>query len=173
METVDIKGIAEFELLLSKLKYESELKRQDSLIQQAGNMQSAFAFTTAALFMAAPIMFQYRGVLSFEFIFWGTAITTSILLSCLFAATMAQNRKKQHQFPEIEEVIKYIEDHEKVFSDENTRSKYLVDTYKVIQKDLSAINESRVRWVERSMKSFYIALAACLIWFVVSLIIIY
>lgn len=41
---------------ISTLKYESELRREDSLIQQFGHMQAAFSFMTAAIFMATPIM---------------------------------------------------------------------------------------------------------------------
>ena len=43
------------------LKLEDETKRYESLIQQASNMQTAFSFSTAALFMIAPIAVEYRG----------------------------------------------------------------------------------------------------------------
>ena len=43
------------------LKLEDETKRYESLIQQASNMQTAFAFSTATLFMIAPIAIENRG----------------------------------------------------------------------------------------------------------------
>ena len=36
--------------------YEAELRREDSLIQQSTQMQTAFSFTSAALFMVAAIV---------------------------------------------------------------------------------------------------------------------
>ena len=46
---------------LSKMTYEAELRREDSLIQQSSHMQTAFSFMTAALFMSAPILIENRG----------------------------------------------------------------------------------------------------------------
>ena len=40
---------------LSQLKYEAEEKREQSLIQQASQMQTVFSFITAAVFMAVPV----------------------------------------------------------------------------------------------------------------------
>lgn len=57
--TIDeIRKATEYEVHITRLKYENELRREDSLIHQAGNMQSAFSFSTAALFMAMPVMFE-------------------------------------------------------------------------------------------------------------------
>jgi len=54
---------------LGILKYEAELKREDSLIQQSSHMQTAFAFMSAAVFMLVPIILEYRGSLSLIFFF--------------------------------------------------------------------------------------------------------
>ena len=53
---------------MAKVKYENEIRREESIIQQASQMQTAFSFITAALFMVAPIAIEYRGtVLSLSF----------------------------------------------------------------------------------------------------------
>ena len=51
----------------AQLKLEAETKRYESLIQQASNMQAAFSFSTAALFMVAAIVIEYRGKLSLTY----------------------------------------------------------------------------------------------------------
>ena len=52
---------------LALLKYEDELRREDSLINQASQMQTAFSFTSAALFMVAAIAVEYREPWSYAF----------------------------------------------------------------------------------------------------------
>ncbi len=163
-------SVATAEYEMTKLKYESELRREDSLIQQSGHMQAVFAFTTAALFMAFPMLIEHRGYISLEFFLAaGSSITTVVLFS-LFAATVAQNRKKQTLFPNSEDSIKYIEDNEPLFQTEIQRKKYYAVEYSEAQKSLTTNNEKRVKWIQCSMWSFYVALGLCVIWFIVGLI---
>ena len=52
---------------LALLKYDAEEKRELNLIQQSSQMQTAFSFMTAAVFMAVPICIEYRGILTLKF----------------------------------------------------------------------------------------------------------
>lgn len=157
--------LAEF----AELKYESELRREDSIIQQASHMQTAFSFITAALFMAAPIVIEYRGCLSLTFFLVAfSSIAVALLLSLLFA-TIAQNRKKYATFPDINVMHDYMVKNEECFNDAEQRSKYLVDTYADVQKSKADINDNRVRWLKYSMRAFYVSLALCVIWFMVAI----
>ena len=79
--------------------YANEERREDSLIQQATNMQTAFSFVSAAVFMVAPIVIEYRGKLPLEFFLIVFALISGLLLACLFCATMAQRRSKRNSFP--------------------------------------------------------------------------
>lgn len=165
-----LKSIAFAEYDLAKMKYESELRREDSLIQQSGHMQSAFAFTTAALFMVLPVLLQYRGTLSLNFFLLSSSSITLMLLCSLFGATMAQNRKKQALFPDSEEIIKYIEENERLFGSDIQRYKYYANTYSEVQKSLTGINGNRVKQIKASMWCFYGALLLCVFWFAVGII---
>lgn len=165
-----MKSVASAEYDLARIKYESELRREDSLIQQSGHMQSAFAFTTAALFMVLPVLLQYRGTLSLEFCLLSIASITLMLLCSLFGATMAQNRKEQALFPNSTEIIKYIEENEELFSSDIQRYKYYANTYSAVQESLTKINRSRVKQIKASMWCFYAALLLCVFWFVVGVI---
>ena len=49
----------EYALELAQEKYDYEIQREQELVQQSGQMQSAFSFMTAALFMVLPIALEY------------------------------------------------------------------------------------------------------------------
>lgn len=164
---VDTKILA-LELYMIKLKYESELRREESLIQQTGKMQSAFAFMTAAIFMVLPVIIQYRGIFSLELIIFIASTITIILLFSLFAATMAQNRRRGHTFPNAVQVMKHIEFFKKELSKDDVRIKYIIDTYACGQESLSLSNKKKVFWVRVSMRAFYLALTICLASFLFS-----
>lgn len=163
------KEITLFECEMAKIKYESELRREDSIIQQSGHMQTAFSFSTAALFMVAPIAVDYRGCLSLTFFLVAFSSLTLVLLLSLFAATMAQRRKAQDLFPDSSDQIKYIEDNEELFATEEQRNKYLANSYADVQLSLTENNRNRVKWVQYSMRAFYIALGLSVFWFVVAM----
>ena len=78
----------------ARLAYEKDLRRQDSIIQQASHMQTAFSFMTAALFMVASLLVDNCKRLSSWFYLIAFSAITFVLLFSLFAATMAQNRKR-------------------------------------------------------------------------------
>ena len=173
MTEYEIRKTTEYEVTVIKLKYENELRREDSLIQQAGRMQSAFSFSTAALFMGLPVMFEYRGKLSFWFIFAAASSITIILLMSLFASMMAQNRVLIKVLPNGKEFINYLKNNEDSFDSEEKRNHYLANTLADIQASITTSNEKRVFWVKTSMIIFYSALATCLLWFILGMIIVH
>ena len=65
-----------YALELAQEKYDYENQREQDLVQQSGQMQAAFSFMTAALFMALPIALDHKGSLSELFFF----ISFSIIL---------------------------------------------------------------------------------------------
>lgn len=165
--------LSKYEIYLVKMRYDEEIRREDALIQQAGQMQSAFSFTTAALFMATPVMFQYRGDLSFWFIYASIASTVIVLLFSLFAATMAQNRITRDTFAEGEKIIEHIEQYEDSFKEEVVRNKYTAKSCAKLEKALTKTNNNRVRWIQLSMWAFYLALLICVLWFLATLTIVF
>lgn len=162
--------IAKFEYLneYAKIKYDNELRREDSIVKQASQMQMAFSFVTAALFMIAPIVIEYRKPLSLTFFLIAFAtITTALLLSLLFA-TIAQNRKRSKSLINILDFMKYMEEKEGYFDTEEQRLKYTIQAYGEIQNEKADINDKRINNIRKSMFFFYIALAFCAFWFVVA-----
>lgn len=153
----------------AKFRYENELRREDSIIQQASQMQTTFSFVTAAMFMVAPIVIEYSRKLSLTFfLIVFSSITIALLFSLLFA-TLAQNRETSKNFADVSNFIKYVEDNENDFETENQRLKHIIDTYGYIQKDKAIINDKRVKLIRISMWMFYVALGLCAFWFIIAI----
>ena len=163
--------IAKYQSYMAKTVYNAEIRREDSLIHQAGNMQAAFSFTTAALFMATPVMLEYRGILPFELIYVAVSSVAVVLLFSLFFFFLAQNRRMRDSFISGKDFINYIEAEEALFSQEQVRYRYLAKQYAEIEEAIKKINEKRVFWIRLSMWSFYLALCLCVLWFLLALVI--
>lgn len=154
---------------LAQFKYESELRREDSLIRQSSNMQTVFAFTTAALFMSAPVIITYRGSLSLTFfLVVFSSITLALMISLIFA-TRAQKRFLVKTFPDIEEIEKTIEKDYKFVLTKAQRNKQFVELLGEVQKGYADRNDKRVKWVRWSMNLFYAAIILSMFWFIVAI----
>ena len=151
----------------AKIIYENEIRREDSLIQQASHMQTAFSFVIAAVLMLVPVVIDYRGIFSFRFVVMVFSSIVAVLLFSLFAATMAQNRIKREDFPSVSTIKTKVTIEYDKFKTNAQRSKYLLDTYEKMHTSYSKTNDKRRFWVKVSMISFYISLALCAFWFFV------
>lgn len=155
------------------LKLEDETKRYESLIQQASNMQTAFSFSTAALFMIAPIAVEYRGNMSLEYLFCVfSSITIFLMLSLLFAS-LAQNRGELKSFANITVFEDFVEKHYESFISKAQKEKALAEQIGEIQLSASEKNDEMAKRIKISMGFFYAAMGLSLFWFVVSIIILF
>ena len=154
----------------AKLAYEKDLRRQDSIIQQASHMQTAFSFMTAALFMVATLLVEHCDLLSNWFYLYTFSSITFVLLFSLFAATMAQNRKKIKIFENAEEFKNKVEEEYENFKEEAQRQKYLAVTYGALQKDLCHSNDIALIWIRISMFSFYFSLLLIVAFFTAAML---
>ena len=143
---------------LTKMIYEDEERRENSLIQQATNMQAAFSFVIVAVIMVIDVLIEYRGTLPLKFLLVVFFTIIGCLIISLFAATMAQNRVKRTDFPKIENLEKDIIEGYENFITEAQRQKYLFLLFKDIRESYSQVNDKRCKWVRFSMYSFYAAL---------------
>lgn len=149
--------------------YANEERREDSLIQQATNMQTAFSFVSAAVFMLAPIVIEYRGKLPLEFFLIAFALISGLLLACLFCATMAQRRSKRNSFPTAKDFQGLVETDYTDFEAKSQREKYIAETYKELHESLASSSEKRVFWIQWSMRVFFITLGGCIAAFIIGL----
>lgn len=153
------------------LKLDDETKRYESLIHQASNMQTAFAFSTAALFMIAPMAIENRGNMTLEYLLVVfSSITLFLMLSLLFAS-LAQSRGKLKSFADINTFEQFVEENYEDYLSKAQQGKAIVDQIGEVQLSASERNDKMASRIKKSMIFFYIAMGLSAGWFIVSLIV--
>ena len=156
---------------LGTLKYEAELRREDSLIQQSSHMQTAFSFMSAALFMAAPILIDNRGnQLSLNFFFAAFSSIVFFLLASLVAASLAQRRVLRRNFMSIPDIEAFVSSTYKQTLKRSAQLKQWVQVVGDVQVGLQKVNEKRVMLIRISMGSFLGSIGLIVFWYIVALI---
>lgn len=150
--------------------YETEFRREDSLIQQSTQMQTAFSFTTAALFMVAAIAVEYKYPLTFGFLLLAFSSITALLLASLIFATMAQRREKRKDYVSIQETSKFIQDNYKTIETEAAKNLQYIEMLEKIQSEVKRTNDNKVILIQWSMRLFYCSLGLSAFWFIVALV---
>lgn len=155
---------------LSQLKYEAEEKREQSLIQQASQMQTVFSFITAAVFMAVPVCMQYRGELSLKFFFISISFITTFILFSLIFASIAQWRWKTKSFPDVEVIKKSVLENpewEKTLCEYNRIDQW-INLVAIVQNEKARLNDRRVKLIMTSMICFFCSVITIAISFIVA-----
>ena len=159
-------GKWEFLLEYSKIIYENEEKRERSIIEQAGRMQSAFSFVIAALFVLIPTIIEHSGI-SLGIIVTAFSSITLFLILSLVLATLAQYRKKRNDFPRISKMVEELAKYPDAYKTKEQKQKYLTETYETIHDNYEDDNTTKQHYLKASMYLFFVAIALCIIWFVV------
>lgn len=158
---------------LAQLKYSAEEKREQNLIQQSSQMQTAFSFMTAAIFMALPICIEYRGVLSLKFFLVSTSIISAFLIASLILASLAQWRWKTKSLPDVavmKDAVINNDEWESMCLEHNQLAQW-VDLIGTVQNQRALINDRRVKLIMASMISFYLSISSIVAAFIVAIII--
>lgn len=154
---------------VSQLIFDNEIRREDSLIQQSSHMQTAFSFTSAALFMVAAIVVEHRYPLSYSFLILVFSTITALLLTSLILATLAQKREERKDFVSIKETKDYIiSEYTSVLTDAAKDLQY-VDLIEKVYADLKRTNDNKVVLIQWSMRFFYSSIGLSIIWFFVAM----
>lgn len=172
-QSSDAETLFSFVREFASIKLDTETKREDSLIQQASTMQTAFSFTTAALFMVAPIAVEYRGNMTLPYLLAVFSSITVLLLVSLVLAATAQNRQLNATFPDVDTLTKHIEEHYQDYISKAQQNKALSELIATVQKSKDEINDKRVCRIRWSMRFFYAAIGLSAIWFIISMFILF
>ena len=146
---------------LAQLKYDSEEKREQSLIQQSSQMQTVFSFITAAVFMAVPICMNYRGKISLKFFLLSISTITAFILASLVLASLAQWRYRTKTFPDIDILKQSVLDNpewEKNLEEYNQINQW-INLVAIVQKEKAKLNDRRVKLIMASMICFFFVLS--------------
>lgn len=157
---------------LSLLKYESEDKREQNLIQQSSQMQTAFSFVSAAVFMAIPVCVEYRGALSLKFFLVSTSIVVAFLIASLVLASLAQWRYITETFPDVDKIKESVinSDEWQKLCIEYHQINQWIELVGKVQKEKARLNDKRVKFIMASMICFYASIAAIVICFLIAII---
>ena len=150
--------------------YESEEKREHSIVEQAGRMQAAFSFVIAAALLLAQILISKE---SFTHLFLLVSFSSIIvfLILCLLFATLAQRRTKRAGLPSVTTIKNKIIEEYQLLSTNAQRNKYLVETYELMFDSYEKSNNKKVCYLRLSMLFFYISLGLCFLWFCLAILI--
>lgn len=143
--------------------YEAESERENSLLQQASNMQAAFSFISAGLFVIAQIVFDgdNNSSLSTTHSFMGFAFITFWLIISLVLATLVQRRQiRKKGRPSTIQLVQKIYDSYELMVEPFQRHAFMILEYEEMYDELHKINNKRAQLVKHSMWFFYIAIAA-------------
>lgn len=157
---------------LAVMKYDAEERREQNLVQQSSQMQTAFSFMTAAVFMALPICIEYRGVLSLKFFLVSTSFVSTFLIASLITASLAQWRWKIESLPDInviKEAIVNSTEWESLCAEHVQLAQY-VELIGKVQDVKAKINDRRVALIMASMVCFYLSIVSIVISFVVAIV---
>ena len=157
---------------LSQLKYDAEEKREQHLIQQSGQMQTAFSFVTAAVFMAIPICIEYRGPLSLCFFLVSVSVISGFLILSLLFASIAQWRWKTKSFPDVSEIKSGILNSQEwqKFCIEYHQIDQWINLVGEVQEEKAHLNDRRVKLIIASMLCFYASIGSVIVSFIVGMI---
>ena len=155
---------------IAQMIYEAELRREDSLIQQSTQMQTAFSFTTAALFMVAAIAVEYKEPLTFEFLLVTFSSVTLLLLASLIFAAVAQRREKREDFIGIKETSEYIQKNYMTIGTDAAKDLQYIKMIEKIQSEVKRTNDNKVILIQWSMRFFYGSIGLSVFWFVVAIV---
>ena len=149
----------------SKEIYQTEVERENSILQQASNMQSAFSFVTAGLVVLAQIVCDHNTnenlwiIIAICF-----SVVAALLMLSLVLATKAQTRFiRENGPPSVVDIIDQANEDFEAMMNKYTRYMLKIETFNGLYSDLRKVNDLRVRLVEYSMRSFYLALALSII----------
>ena len=160
-------------LELATEKYNYENQRELDLVQQSGQMQAAFSFMTAALFMALPIAIDHRGEIPENYFFVASSLICFFLLVSLVLASIATWRWKKAALGNITAVKAAVlnpKDRNYYLMEKN-RISAKIDMLETIQVRKETINNRRAFLIHLSLIFFFLAIGSVVMCFFISLMI--
>ena len=154
----DLAAITENVLELSKLSYEAEEKREQSLINQSSQMATAFSFISAVILMLFPIITSTFSDVPLRGLTILSTTILSLLILSLGLALLVQWRFKYQALPSPQVILDHELKNADDFNTPQQRNKAFVETLNASWESKREVNNRRVRFIKLSMGIFFIAL---------------
>ena len=140
-------------VLLGRYSFELEQMRGESIIQQAGEMLTAFSVFSAALLMAVPILIDYTYIDKVKLLTW-IGIATIPLVSSLCLTMIAQWRFKYQSMQNAEQFRISIYKTIKEYQGQDQYNLQWIAQLTAMHESIERNNNRRVFLVKISMLSF-------------------
>lgn len=162
-KSLRLKNIVEF----AKFSYELEVKREQSLINQSGQMLTAFSVVSATLLMGVPLFIDYTSIPN-DMVLISVAITLVLMLISMVLAVVSQWRFKYVTMMTGEELLQKVEADIYSHVHQIHYDYQWVDQLKKIQESKKKNNDKRYMLIHASMIIFFCAIASIIIGLVIS-----
>jgi hypothetical protein len=142
-----------------KYSLDMEVRREESIISQAGQMLTTFSFSTAALYLLFQIALDKYPVLSNKFLIISVGSITVLLMVSLFSAMLSLWRWKRKTMKNMNKFFEHVRKYQKKFLENDYA--FLIEWEKSlgdIHEDLFDLNNRRGILLKLSMGSFFTAL---------------
>ncbi len=156
--TLRLKNIVEF----AKFSYELEEKREQSLINQSGQMLTAFSVASATILMAVPVLIEHTCI-SKCMILISAGVTLALMLLSMVLAVISQWRFKYTTMMTGEELLQKVESDMDNHVYQSQYDYQWLNQLKEIQVSKKKNNDKRYRLIHASMIVFFAAVASLII----------
>ena len=156
--TLRMKNIVEF----AKFSFDLEEKREQSLINQSGQMLTAFSVTSAALLMAAPVFLEYTSISRLNILI-SAGIVLFFMLVSMVLAVIAQWRFEYTTMMNGEELLHKIEEDPDNHVFQAQYDYQWVNQLEEIQDSKKQNNDKRYKLIRASMVMFFVAVFSLIV----------
>lgn len=157
-ETLRMKNVAEF----AKFSFELEEKREQSVINQAGQMLMAFSVTSVAELMAVPILIEHTNLPDCMILFSSGLILT-FLLASMTLAIISQWRFHYKTMFNGKELLQRVEADVYRHAFQPQYDFQWILQLSAIQESKKKNNDIRCNLIQASMIAFFVAVACVVV----------
>lgn len=157
-ETLRMENVAEF----ARFSFKLEEKREQSVVNQAGQMLMAFSVTSAALLLATQILLDHTNTPSYM-ILLSVGIVLVFLLASMVLAVISQWRFKYITMFNGKELLQKIESDINCHTFQPQYDYQWIDQLSTIQASKKKNNDKRCNLIIASMIVFFAAVACLFI----------
>lgn len=150
LDALRMKNVFEF----GKFSFELEEKREQGILNQSGQMLTAFSLFSAAILMALPLVVDYTSVPGIKALYLA-AFSLTPLVASLVLATIAQWRFKYQTMQNAEEFEKLLYQNRSEYMSQSAYDYQWSYQLSAVQKSKKKINDIRVKLVKASMICFW------------------
>ena len=153
-----LKNVVKF----AKFSFKLEEKREQSVINQSGQMLTALSVASATILMAVPILIEHTSISKLEILI-SAGIVLALLLTSMTLAVLAQWRFKYVTMKTGEELLQEINKDAENHQHQHQYDSQWINQLNEIQNSKKKNNDLRCKLIIASMGAFFLAVASLIL----------